>query len=515
MAAEGKCNRKFADCLCVYESLEAPCKLCKERGLSCGTEEKTLGPKTQSKQATTQSLRYDGGYSIALLDRPVGSPGDISFTGVEALYIQGLFCRRWSRPFTRSYDVHTLSPVDDVLKQRVAFLLLTAGSKPVRYAALACAISILDNENTHTKLQYLALCYKELQKAISISALVDIVYASHFLAGLALRHNESIDTLLAHIVGISQALKNLRNTPSVLSPQEWLGMENMCLAILDRWVTTIVRNFFLQSAFTPQIEKIFVKVRSYYSISSISIDPFMQQSAVLRSHCRFRRLQLSFNYYFIYFLSRINRLPRNESLNEEIACELRRVVQELIHLLHELNSLSNYDVQNLEKINLNDFARPFPHQLPKTEGIEHYFLHFTLQLIKNMLLSKHSIESDNMAMVSALSVCRACPSRAFDGHLGLRNLFLAGLVLTSSRHPTGTSFLKLRIAYFKANAWIRNWIRSYDGQWPISDHKIPSVFALLDGADRCSSMRDVWSLECGDLSVAEFFLSFPGILSWY
>src|SRR5271155_3824604 len=36
---------------CVYETLDDPCKLCRERGFPCGREEKVLGPKAHLKSS--------------------------------------------------------------------------------------------------------------------------------------------------------------------------------------------------------------------------------------------------------------------------------------------------------------------------------------------------------------------------------------------------------------------------------------------------------------------------------
>ena len=222
---------------CIFQSPELPCTMCQERGLSCDVDENVFRPKTELKQCETQALTLHTRKSLSFLDRPLSSPGEYRFTAQESLHIHDLFGTGffWA-PLNISCDGRLLSvPArkDDVMK-RIASLLFTFSSPTVRYAILAYASFCFNKARPKDSFYYLGLYYQYLRKAISSTALVDIVYASNLVCLLAREMGESLDVVSIHSLGLSQALKTLKSTPSTLTPHEWFSLEHSCqVAFVD------------------------------------------------------------------------------------------------------------------------------------------------------------------------------------------------------------------------------------------------------------------------------------------
>jgi len=110
---------------------------------------------------------------------PIPIPEDNSFTELESLYIQAVVHDELFS-LTILSSKPGIDPLgnSDIMRRRLAFLVLGSTSKAVHYATLAYAAFHYDTASPHATLQYLDRCYRHLQEAVSDSALIEILYAS-------------------------------------------------------------------------------------------------------------------------------------------------------------------------------------------------------------------------------------------------------------------------------------------------------------------------------------------------
>jgi len=441
METEGNIPADHVEHKCVYENPELPCRNCRERGFSCGIQDKVFGPKTQALQRDQPTS----------LDRPLPIPHESSFTELESLYVQHLFCD--FPKFCPSYVIsckgwqRSVVANDDVTK-RVASLLFTSISKPVRYALLATAALRFDGGKPQRVLQYLGLCYQQLQKAISDASLVDVVYGSYLVSQLAMEI-ESPSVISIHCLGLSQSLKLLAATPKALTPNEWFSLEHSCLSAFVRirkdYTPRLLKQSsskeFQMSTFAQEIEKLFAQAQTCYSNCLIPKEVLAAQSLDVQTALTFSRLGNSFGFYLYYYLWRLNNPSRHSPLIEELAGELHRVVKDLTDFLPRYNLRLRNEIQNLTQTDLGDF--PWPRfRLPMDKrDVECCSLYFTATLVNSTLLSPITPQNDLLAIQSAVGLCSCFASDEFE-MCGLqrnwpRNIFLAGLILKGSQFPNG------------------------------------------------------------------------------
>ena len=339
---------------------------------------------------------------------------------------------------------------DDVMK-RIASLLFMFSSPPVRYAILAYAAFRFNRTRPQAAFKYLDLCYKHLRKAISSAALVDIVYASYLVCLLAREMGEPPNVVSIHGLGLSQALKTLKSTPSALSPNEWFSLEHSChSAFVDirnqetpRLLTQSSLTEFRNSKFAYSIEELFVQAHSCYSTSVVPEVTIATQTRDLQLALTFSRLGNSFGFYLNFYLWRLNNPIQGHKAIEEPASELRSIIKELTDFLPKYNSRLCHEIQNSFQIGRDDFVQPLISLPMETRDIECCSLYFTATLVQSTLLSQPSLENDAIAIQSATSLCRTFAAEERGSHTVQmnwpRDVFLAGLILTKSHHPHGTS----------------------------------------------------------------------------
>lgn len=300
------CNLEKTNCQCVFVDPNRPCKLCEDRGLTCGPEDKVLGPKTRSLPAFGRLLVERQGQAVLSFDRPVHPPEGLSFTEIEMLYIQELLNQAcFSACTIHGYGwIHSILGHVDLFTNRVARFLFASPSKSVRYATLACAAAFLDRSRPEIAWHYLRLCYKQLYHAISKSAFVEIAYTTYFMLLIPTSGPNMIDEISVHLSGLTRALQSLDQTLTELSSYEWLWMEQTILGYLDFLRFSMVQNFFScrpQYVSTSKIRAIFSRARQIYSHSVVPDTVMKNQGSFLRGLSQFRKRSVCLRFLLLEY----------------------------------------------------------------------------------------------------------------------------------------------------------------------------------------------------------------------
>ena len=288
-----------------------------------------------------------------------------------------------------------------------------------------------------------------MRQAISNAAFVEVVFGSYFLMRLAVPMKSPSEVIFDHAIGLSLALRSLQEFPSSLSLYEWLWLEQKCLSTLNHLRYCILRRHSSpspESAFTPQIQRKVASICSLYSDLLVPINVFMQISERPQIYLKRLRLHQGCFFLFSFHLLQINHPSANGGGDATIACTLKLILQQFLDLILASNIRLRNDVQTLLQQNLSDFAQPIT---PSPLDISEYSRYFFLMLINTALPFPPSEENNTLAIMSAAFLCRICASRSDKTIFQVRDLFLAGLILTSSRHPVGIFPLRLHCLYFK------------------------------------------------------------------
>ena len=190
-----------------------------------------------------------------------------------------------------------------------------------------------------------------------------------------------------------------------------------------------------QAMFTAEVESVFINaLPRYFSRCQLPSSILSQPSE--SSLLSLSYLTRSFHFHFAFYLWRINHPIPDEIKDEKIAGTLREVIQQLIYLLPQHNTRLAHDLQSLEQTSFLDFASPLS---LSWNDCQYYSTYFVLTLINITLFLQPSNETDNLAMVSAVFLCRTSISYSALARSRLWDLLLAGLILTNTRHATGSN----------------------------------------------------------------------------
>jgi hypothetical protein len=387
-----------------------------------------------------RSLHLLGGQNVFPLHRSVPIAQEQLSTEIESLYIRDFFHGPLAGRYWHSllkHEVCTIFGKGDVLKQPLADLLFISGSKVTRSGVLAFAVYIADEERLQVALYYLGLCYEQLKHAIANDALVDIVFGSYLAAKVA-GVMEDLGAARAHISGLKQAMRSLHANSSALGQRECRCIEQMSYtAIAYPWESksTVIDSQSPQTMFTPEVESVLINALPRYFSQCQAPSSLLSQPSE-SSFLSLSYLTRSFYYHFAFYLWRTNHPIPDEAKDEEIAGTLRNVIQQLIYLLPQHNTRLGYDLQNLEQTSLLDFTSPLH---LGWNDCQYYSTYFALTLINIALFLQPSDETDNLAMVSAVFLCRTSISYSVLARSRLWDLLLAGLILTNTRHATGSN----------------------------------------------------------------------------
>jgi hypothetical protein len=362
-------------------------------------------------------------------------------TEIESLYIGDFLHGRLAGIFWHSllkHEVCTIFGKGDILRQPLTDLLFTSGSKVTRSGVLAFAVYVANVERLEVGLHYLGLCYEQLRSAIANGVLVDIIFGSYLAAKVA-GVMEDLGAARFHISGLRQAMRSLVNAnPSALGQRECRCIEQMSYApIAYSWESksTVIDSQSPQAMFRPEVESVLINALPRYFIECEAPSSLLSQPSE-SSFLSLSYLTRSFYYHFALYLWRTKHPIPDEAKDEKIAGTLQKVIQQLVYLLPQHNTRLSHDLQNLEQTSLLDFASSLH---LGWNDCQYYSTYFTLTLINIALFLQPSNETDNLAKVSAVFLCRTSISYSVSERSRLWDLLLAGLILTNTRHAAGSN----------------------------------------------------------------------------
>jgi hypothetical protein len=316
-------------------------------------------------------------------------------------------------------------------------------SKPLRYAVLALSSVCKDEHRSQQTTQYIAQYRTHTAKAISNPSVVDVLYATCFIAELALYCQETEDTVFGLLRGMCEGFKRLKPNQSGVLAKDSLWMEYSYNRILRQLLLRLLERGNQSSAKSViLIEK---ACGLMDSSPFLSMDLKSQYGAdldllILR---RINTLGIYLEYFFLRHLVRINSVTTSDDAARLSEASLGHVVDQILEMmpfpLLDINGYIN-EILGLSHLNFAVDGQPKGF-ISKTFWRDRYWLswYFTSILINNTLLSPILDRSEASAIIAAKSLCWLSVLYPVEfGYLvEFRNLLLAGLILTKSRHSDG------------------------------------------------------------------------------
>jgi hypothetical protein len=249
-------------------------------------------------------------------------------------------------------------------------------------------------------------------------------------------------------------------------------------------------------AFERQLERL------HYALESWSIR-FLEGPGVydLQAGLRLRMV-----YCLVIHVRRVNDL-----LATETKPGIETTMAAFAHAFHEyIDSLLgstplSVDVSSLCQVSLNLHTRVGTS--PRIKNRYKLFDYFSAMLIGATLGTEGENQAESVALFSAISLCRLVASQSSTWWRTIPSLFLAGTVLTKSRHPQGIPFdvFSHRLEYhWIVNEFKKNQFQNYSSEYQEACALIP---AFWDLADHCSNLGDLWRLSyCGRTTLQMFII---------
>ena len=316
-------------------------------------------------------------------------------------------------------------------------------SKPLLYAILAYAsYSKTGAESDINTLQYMDQCYKHLRKAIATASVVDIVYACYTLIVLAFETAETTEVILAHLGGVCQGIRVLQSNPAWIGTREFLWMERMWQNIFHRIYYRLQRTCDDPSALASQVKEIYGILKSCNPFMLRDKEPLLDGWKEQKIQ-RFHSLGIHLQYCFIHYLLQTSFARDIEGEDDlvSIAYRFDEILTQILKAVPEIDCQQFVD--DLYKSCQYDYIGPgFPGPIPE-EPLSYYDI--TLSLYFSSIIIRGVLWSEPYCTLksAAVSLCRIVALRS-DVHppgslFEIRNLFLAGLVLTKYLYPIGNS----------------------------------------------------------------------------
>jgi hypothetical protein len=367
-------------------------------------------------------------------------PDDQLLAPIDKPYLQFLVTTNRLCSFLgHTYTMHLASNDLQIPIHRV---MVPISSKPLRYAVLAHASFKKMGPDSIDTLRYLGQCYKCLHEAVAKSDFMDVVYTGFTLICLAIQLDEPVETMLSHIWGVCRSLQRLDGTTSELTLEEWFWMREIWQEIFTRIFVRLSRLRYQDwAALTSHIEKIndLLEASAGFLLEqNLDRQVPMMRDAIWQ---RVKVLGVYMQYYFSYYLLRVNlgASDGNEQLTTRVASSLREILRQMMEFIPRLDDGRLFDY--IGKVGANPFAAKF--EFPPSVAIL-LSLYYSALLIDS-IVAPVSNQSSHTNTFSAILLCRvSLPSTVLANHdlrLKIRNLFLAGLILSKSLYPTGISIL--------------------------------------------------------------------------
>lgn len=423
----------------MYESVELPCKSCSERGFPCGDKVfATIDRKASDGKTHAISSEL---YGILDISPPLTTPDDLVCSPIEKQYLQFFhttFDGGVSNDITYNMQFWSLDLVIPLHR-----MIFPIASKALRYAVLTFAEFLRAGHMSFDALQYLGKCFRSINDAISNStSFVDLVYASYTVVVLGLKMKEPMEKMLTHLHGFCLGLKSLMNTPDALPIEESLWMEQIWQNLFRRvdWQQRLLR-YNAPSTFVRYTDATNCILQSS---KFLLCQLYPQGPTITEATCqRLHTCAIYLHYYFLQCLLQIN-LDGEDRNQEKITSafqSLKDVLAQIIEIGVHFND--DYILNCILRLSSQELNIP-PLKIPCEPWQSAVFsLYFSAVLIESTLMVPASKESKSLAVLAALAVryvtTLEMPATVYcsDYVLNLRNLFLAGLILTNSTYPCG------------------------------------------------------------------------------
>jgi hypothetical protein len=234
------------------------------------------------------------------------------------------------------------------------------------------------------------------------------------------------------------AFRLISSTPEILEPTEWLWMDRSWDEALERlWFSLL--NQLVENSGSDVSESIFTP-ELFLDEPFIPGSLLFRQPPLIRLWLKMRRLQNAMRYNMTYYFSQLDRLPPDLIRTSRAAHAFRRVVKRLINLIPQFSQRMACDVCVLSKSGFDDFNSPVevPDEYVLAFHMEYLSFYITPLLIANMSVPESDEKIRQDIEIGAISLCRIATTRGSVWVAStIRDLFIAGLVLTSRHHPSG------------------------------------------------------------------------------
>jgi hypothetical protein len=377
---------------------------------------------------------------VLSMPRPPPTPDDQSLNPVDRHYLEYFLDGRPSYfsnylQIGGSYSFVTLPP------RGFGFI---RSSKVLRYAVLALASVCKDEHRSSQTKQYIAQYCAHVNDAMSKSTAVVVLYATCFIAELALYGQEKEETVFDHLRGMCESFERLYSHQSGVSVKDSLWMEYSYNRVLRQLLLRLLERGRQSSAKSATlIERACGLMDSSPFLLSTDLKSLYTVDLDLAFLRRINTLGIYLEYFFLRHLVRINSALIVDDDTTTSAASLGQVVHQILEMtpspVLDVNGYIN-EIHALSHVNFTIHGHP-KGIISKTFWRDRYWLswYYTSILIDNTLLSPISDRSEAIAITAAKSLCWLSVLYPVDfGYLvEFRNILLAGLILTKTRHPNG------------------------------------------------------------------------------
>lgn len=434
---------------CVYERIELPCTLCKSRGFPCGAADKIWGPQSNKQ------LALQPGQFVFAVESPQLPLTQIYHSARESdhEYIQFFLAKLRNIPLTSSEALKLGFWPSQVGPLIPAHRVISA-SEPLRLAVLSYASFYkAGSKLSIPALQYFGRCLLSIINATSVLRTVDLLYAVYTLIILAFENEEPINTVLIHLSRICRDFNSLAHPGNGLDIREYLWMERLWQNMFHRLYGYLLENRSL-SAVAIYMESIYQILQN----SEFLLEPDPRESIVFSEDKYDPAIQkvqtaaIYMQYYFCHYLLQINLAVNDRRIvTAPLTVKLSQVLHHIVTSISQVKHKKFLEsFQTLSQFNFNDYIQSGgeSHQLPTdVHGGLRYGFAFSLYFSAMLINSTLDAAPDPAAYYAAISLSKIIvlrPTRPteypFSYFFDVRNLFLAGLILTRSRYPAGNCF---------------------------------------------------------------------------
>jgi hypothetical protein len=401
-----------------------------------------LGPISESKRLNEASNDDKLGQFVFSIDLVPKSPPESQFvTLYDSLYLQ-YFVEKRCRSAATLLQVNGGFIGFQVIPAEGIELLWS--SQSVRWAALAYAsfqkAGDLPNQYTFV---YLGHCYKQIRNAISTSVRIDLVYACYMLIKIALAMDESMETIHSHLVGMYKILNFHRSVPLIMKEWEWEWMEGIWLDSLKSLIKSSDKLRFEDPiSFAIHIEI----MADVLEISSLRELPLTNFQLIEQTYWIATWFLIYIEHHFMRYLLLINDILEDRmglTGIETTTNNLHRIIHQLMEFLprHNDRLLDNFRI-------LVQYLHPYFQIMRLPIKLSIFDIHslsfYTITKLLHEIIAFGECRQDpSIAQLLATVLCQVSAAHQLsdfdDVMVNIQNLFFAGMVLTRSRHPQGSS----------------------------------------------------------------------------